>query len=169
MNKRLLNRSAISLLLMVVCTSLLGAQRVNERSGPAPVFQGEDVLSGETIRLEDYRGQLVLLNFWATWCGACLLELPELVDLREDYAGELEIIGIALDYSSDIVKGYLWDENVDYPVIMSTDEIERSYGGISSTPTSFLIDEEGEIVETIIGWRPYDVLADIMDGYLDEK
>lgn len=164
---KVLNRFTNCLLLFVMGTAPLMAQRVNERSGPAPSFEGTDILSAETVRLEDYRGRLLLLNFWATWCSACIMELPALIDLRDDFADDLQVIGIALDYSEDTVEGYLLDEGVDYPVILSTDKIERDYGGINTTPTTFLIDTDGQIVETIIGYRPYDVLAEVIEGYLE--
>lgn len=136
-----------------------------ERSGSAPLFEGENVMTGELFRLEDHIGtKIVLINFWADWCGACLLELPELADLQTEFVDELIIIGVAVDSDEDEVQDLYWEEELNYPVIMGNDELKRRFGGISATPTTFVIGLDGDFYSTIIGYRNYERLKAVIES-----
>jgi thiol-disulfide isomerase/thioredoxin len=118
---------------------------------PAPVLNARD-LDGRDISLASLRGKVVLVNFWATWCGPCRAEIPDLIELQEKYRDRLQIIGISQDeIPPDLVKRFVTDHRMNYPVIMSTPEIEKLFPGINALPTSFIVDRESRIVQKHVG------------------
>ncbi|HVO56890.1 MAG TPA: TlpA disulfide reductase family protein [Dongiaceae bacterium] len=117
----------------------------------APKFALSD-LDGKPISLDEAKGKIVLLNFWATWCGPCRAEIPDLVDLQKRYADKLEIIALATDEDdADLVKRFVLKSGINYRVGMATDQIRRSYGGVAALPTSFVIDAQGRVVQKHVG------------------
>jgi len=117
----------------------------------APVFQVND-LEGKPLSLAEAKGKIVLLNFWATWCGPCRAEIPDLVDLQKRYADKLEIIALATDEEdADEVRRFVLDSGINYRVAMTPDGVRRAYGGIAALPTSFVIDSQGRIVQKHVG------------------
>jgi cytochrome c biogenesis protein CcmG/thiol:disulfide interchange protein DsbE len=117
----------------------------------APAFQLND-LDGKPLSLADAKGKIVLLNFWATWCGPCRAEIPDLVDLQKRYADKLEIIALATDEDDvDEVRRFAMQSGINYRVAMVTDEVRVKYGGIGALPTSFVIDSEGRVVQKHVG------------------
>src|ERR1700684_3677746 len=124
------------------------------QSSPAPDFSLE-ALDGKTMRLSDFRGKAVLLNFWATWCGPCKIEMPWFVDLQNQYRSQgFQIVGVAMDDGSkeDIAK-FAKDMGVNYPILIGKDSVGDAYGGVPALPESFLISRDGKIVDKIIGLR----------------
>ena len=105
-------------------------------------------LDGQRVKLSDYRGKAVLLNFWATWCGPCKVEMPWFVDLQKKYGNDgLVILGIAMDDSETPKIAQVASEmGVNYPVLLGTDKVSEAYGNVELLPTSFYIDREGKIV-----------------------
>src|ERR1700691_5268871 len=104
----------------------------------APDFSLES-LDGKSLRLSDLRGKAVLLNFWATWCGPCKIEMPWFVDLQNQYGSQgLQIVGVAMDDASkeDIAK-FAKDMGVNYPVLIGKDSVGDEYGGVNALPQSF--------------------------------
>jgi thiol-disulfide isomerase/thioredoxin len=117
----------------------------------APAFQLND-LDGKPVSLAEGKGKIVLLNFWATWCGPCRAEIPDLVDLQKRYADKLEIIALATDEDDpDEVRRFVLQSGINYRVAMASDEVRRDYGGIAALPTSFVIDPQGRIVQKHVG------------------
>jgi len=117
----------------------------------APAFELRD-LDGKPLSLGDARGKIVLLNFWATWCGPCRAEVPDLVDLQKRYPDKLEIIALATEEDdADEVRRFVLHSGINYRVAMAPDDVVRNYGGVAALPTSFVIDTEGRIVEKHIG------------------
>lgn len=111
-------------------------------------------LDGKPFTLATSKGKVVLLNFWATWCGPCRAEIPDLIALQEKYKDHLQIL--ALDVDDDdptAVKNFVTKSHINYPVAMSSDEVRAQYGGIAALPTSFLLDTEGRIVQKHEGLR----------------
>ena len=128
----------------------------------APNFKLEDT-SGKKVSLSDYRGKAVLVNFWATWCGPCKVEIPWFEKLRDQYAGQgFEILGISSDQLDADDKGRLASEKADvakfasgmhinYPVLLGGEDISKDWGGVDSLPESFYIDKTGKIVAVVTG------------------
>src|SRR6266566_2376757 len=117
----------------------------------APAFELND-LDGKPLSLAAAKGKIVLLNFWATWCGPCRAEVADLVDLQKRYADKLEIIALATDEDDpDEVRRFVLQSGINYRVAMSSDAVRRDYGGIAALPTSFVIDPQGRIVQKHVG------------------
>lgn len=117
----------------------------------APAFQLND-LDGKSFSLAEAKGKIVLLNFWATWCGPCRAEIPDLVDLQKRYADKLEIIALATDEDdADEVRRFVLESGINYRVAMISDEVRLAYGGVAALPTSFVIDPQGRIVQKHVG------------------
>jgi thiol-disulfide isomerase/thioredoxin len=117
----------------------------------APVLTARD-LDGRELSLAALRGKVVLINFWATWCGPCRAEIPDLVALQDKYRDTLQIIGISQDEAPvDLVRRFVADHHMNYPVVMSTPEIEKLFPGVTALPTSFIVDRESRIVQKHVG------------------
>ena len=120
----------------------------------APVFQGRD-LSGNTVSSADWKGKVVLLNFWATWCPPCREEIPELISLQKQYKDRLQIIGVSEDDDPpQKVLQFVQRVGMNYPVVMATQELTDAYGGVPALPTSFVIDTKGRVVQRHTGEYP---------------
>jgi thiol-disulfide isomerase/thioredoxin len=117
---------------------------------PAPSFKLTG-LDGKPVTLADSRGKVILLNFWATWCGPCRAEIPSLIELQNRYKDRLQIIGLADDDGPDVVKQVIDSEGINFPVAMLTDQVRFAYGGISALPTVFVINSDGRIVQKHVG------------------
>jgi thiol-disulfide isomerase/thioredoxin len=120
---------------------------------PAPDFK-LTTLEGKPLSLAEYKSKVVLLNFWATWCGPCRLEIPDLVELQIKYKDQLQIIGLVVDEEDqDAIKSFAEKFGINYPVAIATDAVRTEYGGIPALPTSFLLDAEGRVVQKHEGLR----------------
>lgn len=128
------------------------ALKPGEKRNPAPDFELTDA-NGRKVKLSDYKGKVVLLNFWATWCGPCKLEIPWFVDFEKRYKDQgFAVLGVSMDEDGwESVKPYIQDKQVNYRIMVATEEVAQKYGGVEALPTTFLIDREGRIVSTHIG------------------
>jgi cytochrome c biogenesis protein CcmG/thiol:disulfide interchange protein DsbE len=110
-------------------------------------------LDGRKVKLSDYRGKAVILNFWATWCAPCKVEMPWFVDLQNHYGKEgLTILGIAMDDSDpQKIAQFASEMGVNYPVLLGTNKISEAYGEVEYLPTTFYIDRQGKIVGKVAG------------------
>ena len=118
---------------------------------PAPAFTVRD-LDGRDVSPASLRGKVVIVNFWATWCGPCRAEIPDLVALQEKYKDTLQVIGISEDEAGvEVVKRFAAAHQINYPVAMTTPEIEKLFPGISALPTSFILDRDSRIVQKHVG------------------
>lgn len=144
-------------------TAQAGAKQANQNSPDAepirfvknpdvaPAFQLND-LDGKPVSLAEAKGKVVLLNFWATWCGPCRAEIPDLVDLQKRYSDKLEIIALATQEDDpDQVRRFVLGSGINYRVAMAPDDVVQEYGGIAALPTSFVIDAQGRVVQKHIG------------------
>jgi thiol-disulfide isomerase/thioredoxin len=119
----------------------------------APEFK-LDALDGKSLSLATARGKVVLLNFWATWCGPCRAEIPDLIALQQRYKDQLQIIGLTVDDDdASTIKQVVAEEHINYPVAMSSPEVRLQYGGISALPTSFVLNGQGRVVQKHEGLR----------------
>jgi peroxiredoxin len=140
------------------------------QSTVAPDFSLES-LDGKTVRLSDLRGKAVLLNFWATWCGPCKIEMPWFVDLQNQYGSQgLQIVGVAMDDGSkeDIAK-FAKDMGVNYPILIGKESVGDQYGGVPALPESFLIARDGKIVDKIVGLRGKSEIEDSIKKALNTR
>ena len=128
-----------------------GVRSVMERKA-APNFSLKDA-DGRTVQLSDYRGKVVLLNFWATWCPPCKIEIPWFIEFEREHKGEgFAVIGVAMDDEGwEAVKPYVRDAGVNYRVLLGADSVAQLYGGVDSLPTTFVIDREGRVAAVHIG------------------
>ena len=118
---------------------------------PAPAFVVKD-LDGRDVSIASMRGKVVIVNFWATWCGPCRAEIPDLVALQAKYKDTLQVIGISEDEAGvEVVKRFAAEHKINYPVAMMTPEIEKLYPGISALPTSFIVDRDARVVQKHVG------------------
>ena len=117
------------------------------RGVTAPNFE-LTTLDGQRIKLSDYRGKAVLLNFWATWCSPCKVEMPWFVELQKKYGSDgLVILGVAMDDSdTPKIAQFASEMGVNYPVLLGTDKVSEEYGNVEFLPTSFYINRDGKIV-----------------------
>jgi peroxiredoxin len=103
-------------------------------------------MNGQDVRLADYKGKVVLLNFWATWCGPCRVEIPELVDLVEAHKSKgFEVIGVSIDDTPEQLRAFAEEMKMNYPSLLMRDELEGSFGEMWALPTTFIIDRSGSI------------------------
>ena len=128
-------------------TALYGsAEQVRGRQ--APDFELQD-LDGKTVKLSDLRGKAVLVNFWATWCGPCEVEIPWFVDLQQRYGSQgLQIVGVAMDDAGkDAIAKFAREHNVNYIILLGKNETADAYGGVQGLPTTFYLDRQGKVHE----------------------
>jgi peroxiredoxin len=121
--------------------------------GAAPAFDLPDA-NGGSKSLDDYKGKVVMLNFWATWCGPCKKEIPDFIELQDEYRDQgFEIVGLSLDQpgQEDMVKRFVKENNMNYDVLFDNGAVAQAYGGVRSIPTTFLINRDGEIVSSVVG------------------
>jgi thiol-disulfide isomerase/thioredoxin len=138
-------------LLPLRTTAQLPVIRFVKDPDPAPDIQVKDI-DGKDLSLQAYKGKVILLNFWATWCGPCRAEIPGLVDLQSKYKDGLQIIGMAVDEDDDTeLRDVVKSEAINYPVAITPGKIRMAYGGIAALPTLFVINAEGRVVQKHVG------------------
>jgi thiol-disulfide isomerase/thioredoxin len=119
----------------------------------APQFSAMGI-DGGTVSLAAARGKVVLLNFWATWCGPCRMEVPDLVELQKKYPERLQVIGLVVDdEDQEAVRAFAKRYAINYPIAMATNEMRFRFGGVPALPTTFIIDAQGRVVQKHIGLR----------------
>jgi peroxiredoxin len=136
-------------------------------SGKAPDFELENFAGGKT-RLSDYRGKVVLLNFWATWCPPCVAETPDFVNLDKKFRERgLVILGVSLDQNPRaVLHPFIQKHKIEYPILLADRRVTNDYGGITSIPTTFLIDREGMIRKQYVGYQPKSVVEEAIKELL---
>jgi len=122
-------------------------------SKKVPAWELKDV-DGKTVKSSDFDGKVVMLDFWATWCPPCKAEIPGFIELQKQYGEKgLVVIGVSLDEQGpDVVKPFMKQFGVNYPVVMGDAKIVQDFGGIEGLPTTFVIDRTGNIVASHIGY-----------------
>jgi thiol-disulfide isomerase/thioredoxin len=145
---------------MLVIFSLSGAPL--QAASRMPDFKLASVTDEGQIDSGNYQGQVLLINFFATWCPPCRYEIPSLIKLQKEFGPEnFSVIGISLDQGDvKMVGGFVERLKVNYPVAMGNPEIARGFGGVIGIPASFLVDRQGNIVKSYPGYTEYAIFAD---------
>jgi len=163
-------RNAIVIALVIVAVTLMlwSGRFLARKAGPgfapqaglrgevkgavAPDFELQ-TLDGKSVRLSDFRGQAVLLNFWATWCGPCKIEMPWLVEFQKQYGPRgLRILGIAMDDAGQkAIADFAREMGVNYTILQGKESMADLYGGLAGLPSSFYVDRAGKIVDHHVG------------------
>ncbi len=140
-----------------------------EKRQVAPEFALKDA-DGKIVKLSDYKGKVVLLNFWATWCGPCKIEIPWFKEFETTYKNKnFAVLGVAMDDEGwDIVKPYIEQQKINYRTLLGTEPVGALYGGVDSLPTSFLIDREGRIAAIHIGLVSKSVYVEDIKNLLED-
>lgn len=144
--------------------------RAENKRKVAPDFSLKDA-TGQNVKLSDLKGDVVLLNFWATWCGPCQIEIPWFVDFQQTYKDrKFAVVGVSLDDDGwKSVKPYVEQRKINYRVVVGTEQVSQLYGGIDSLPTTFLIDRSGRIAAMHTGLISKSTYKDEILKLLDSK
>ena len=135
------------------CSSSHDSGKASAQAAPQFSFSS---LEGKTVALKDLTNKVVVVDFWATWCGPCREEIPHLNKLYSELKGRgFEIVGISMDTDgTDGVKEFAKEFRIEYPIVMGSEKDAESFGGILGLPTTFIIDRKGNIVKKYIGLPP---------------
>jgi thiol-disulfide isomerase/thioredoxin len=158
---------------VVVAAMLLAgvrAARNNRASAPvkgqlmgnvAPDFE-LPALDGKNLKLSNLRGKAVLLNFWATWCGPCKVEMPWFVELQKEYGAQgFQIVGVAMDdASTEEIAKFVKEMGVNYPILIGKESVGESYGGVGVLPTTFFLNRDGKLIAREFGLQSRSVFVD---------
>jgi peroxiredoxin len=144
--------------------------KASKERKPAPEFSLTDA-NGSSVTLSDYRGKVVLLNFWATWCGPCTLEIPWFIDFEQEFKSRgFEVVGISMDDEGwAAIKPYVAEHKMNYRVLLGNDSVSQLYGGVEALPTTFIIDRDGKIASVHIGLAGKDEYLNEIQKLLGEK
>jgi peroxiredoxin len=151
-----MKKKALHFVAIFVLCSLIGVLAADEGSAPAktkaPAWKLQD-LDGHSVSSEDFKGKVVILDFWATWCGPCRAEIPGLSELQSQYQKKgLAVIGISLDEGGpDAVKDFVAKTGMNYRVLMGNEKVQQDFGGMDAIPMTFVIDRQGNIVKQHLG------------------
>jgi thiol-disulfide isomerase/thioredoxin len=121
-------------------------------AGPAPAWRLRDP-DGNPVSSDQFKGKVVVIDFWATWCVPCRIEIPGYIELQKKYAKDgLVIIGVSVDQEGPaVVKKFMADFGINYPIVMADDDIVNAFGGVDAYPTTYIIDRDGIIRDRKIG------------------
>jgi len=139
------------------------------QSQKAPDFALER-MNGDTFRLSEHRGEVVVVNFWATWCPPCRIEIPGFITLQDELRDDgLTFVGISLDKGGfDTVRSYAEEMDINYPLVMGNPDVARKYGGVRGLPTTFVVDAEGDIAFVRSGYLSETQLRETIEPLLND-
>jgi cytochrome c biogenesis protein CcmG/thiol:disulfide interchange protein DsbE len=151
-------------------TTARGAMKAPELRQIAPDFTLRDA-EGRQVSLSDYRGKIVLLNFWATWCGPCRIEIPWFIDFERQFKDRgFAVLGVSMDEGGwDAVRPYIARMRVNYRVLVGDSMVSDLYGGVESLPTSFMIDRDGRVARVHIGLVSRSEYQNDINALLDQS
>lgn len=172
-----MKRDPVVLIVVAMVISLMLVFGFNMARKPAPTEASSKALTGQaapdftlqslegkTVHLSDYRGKAVVLNFWATWCAPCKVEMPWFVELQKKYGAEgLQLVGVAMDDATPKeIADFAKEMGVNYPILIGKEAVGKAYGGVPFMPETFYINRGGKIVENAFGLKSRSEIEDNM-------
>ncbi|MCU1299177.1 MAG: alkyl hydroperoxide reductase [Acidobacteriaceae bacterium] len=164
-----MRRDPVVIIVVAMVVSLMlvyGIHKAHQGTGPSAnsssSLQGKlapdftlTSLDGKTVHLSDYRGKAVLLNFWATWCEPCKIEMPWFVEMQKEYGAQgLQILGVAMDDASPKdISDFAKQMGVNYPIVVGKDSVGDAYGGVQFLPATFYVGRDGKVVDKVFGLK----------------
>jgi thiol-disulfide isomerase/thioredoxin len=126
------------------------------KAKPAPLNYTIKDVNNVDVKLSSFKGKVILLNFWATWCGPCKAEIPGFVELQKEYANDLVVLGISVDDTVEQIKPYAAKYKINYPMLvgLGRDDVQEAFGPLYGIPVSFLIGKDGRICKKHMGIAP---------------
>jgi thiol-disulfide isomerase/thioredoxin len=160
-------KSLMSYLLLAAVVVAADVSPAPAREKPAPNFSLKTA-AGQTVELKKLAGKVVVVNFWATWCGPCRMEIPGMLDVYKKYKGKgLEIVGVSLDQKGwSVVTPYVEKTKIDYPIVLGTEQVVSDYGNFQAIPTTFVVDKKGNIVGEHTGSMSKEAFEKLVVPYL---
>jgi cytochrome c-type biogenesis protein len=169
MNYRILLICAGLLLLAIVVGALRGRHATPVYSVKTPIdFTARD-LNGNLVTLSSYRGKVVVVDCWATWCGYCVGELPDLIAAQQratQTGAPLQYLGIAMDDNIADVRQFVARTHFNYPIVYKDNVPMLPFAAVDAFPTKFIIDKQGNLVDKIVGAEPMDTISQHVAPYL---
>jgi len=160
------------------CINEKAGKKQEETAAPqdlasVPMFQGKNLLDDKDISLEDFKGHVLIINFWATWCGPCRKEIPGFIELQDKYKDKkFSIIGMSVDMASEsVVKNFVNASDINYPIIITGRELQREFEKamgqrIAGIPTSLIVNRDGKIAKIHVALKPMSVFEKDIQGLL---
>ncbi len=159
-------RTICRTLLLIVCLLALASAGWGANK-PAPDFTLKDVLQGMDFSLSQYRGKVVMINFFTFFCGPCREEMPDLNKINNELKGQgLQTLGIALSSDPTQIRFLVKQLGLEYPVLSGNDKVSEAYGSVAVVPTTFIIDKSGNIVHKIEGTRKKEQFVNLIKPLL---
>ncbi|MCY4598824.1 MAG: TlpA disulfide reductase family protein [Acidobacteria bacterium] len=138
-----------------------GAAECDDDARPAPLDFTLADMNGDELHLASLKGQVILLNFWATWCGPCKIEIPAFIELQDEYGDQgFQVLGLSVDDTPEQMRPFAEELDVNYPMLvgLDRDDFQDAYGPIWGLPVTFWIDREGTLCKTHMGIASKDEL-----------
>lgn len=156
-----------SILLFLAALFCLGTpMMLHAQTGQAPTFT-LPTPDGKTISLDQYKGQIVLLDFWAILCPPCRAEIPGFIDITNKYKDKgVVVLGLSLDKEAGKLRRFVEENKINYPILMATKEVQMAYGNVQAIPTTFLLDRNHTIVKKHVGFTEQAVFEAELDELL---
>jgi cytochrome c biogenesis protein CcmG/thiol:disulfide interchange protein DsbE len=152
--------------------SFMGTGCQSDSSGSADVRQAPDfemkTLEGDTFELADHRGDVVVVNFWATWCAPCVQEIPTFIEMQRKFGDDgLQFVGVSLDKQGfEVVRPFAEKMQINYPLVVDDGSLAKEFGGLQGVPTTYVVDTDGQIQHRIEGITTEQHLRSLVDGML---
>ncbi|MCZ2156627.1 MAG: TlpA family protein disulfide reductase [Bryobacterales bacterium] len=167
--------AAVLVLCLVACSksskSPAGVNLKDEQTrNEAADFALEDS-NGQKLTLSSLRGKVVLLNFWATWCGPCRIEIPWFIEMEREFKDQgFAVVGVSMDQDGwSAVKPFMEEMKINYRVVLGTEEAAQLYGGVEALPTSYILDRNGKVAAVHMGIVRRQVFEEEIRALLDSK
>lgn len=152
-------KRSVVLLLFFTCTFIGAGTSFAQTKERAKNFS-LPMADGTIIELNKLKGKVIMVNFWATWCGPCVKEIPDFVELYNQYKDKgLEIVGISIDQKGwAVVQPFIKKHRIEYPIVLATPQFAGDYDNINAIPTTYIVNKNGYIVERLLGSRSKSML-----------